>query len=62
MVIASVTGQLATALSVAESADRTPPATAYEIARQATGDLTALLASWKTLRDTRFKELDLAPR
>jgi hypothetical protein len=41
---------------------RTPPATAYEIARQASRDLATLLANWKTLRDTRFKELNLPPR
>jgi hypothetical protein len=60
--IAGVTALLATALGVAESADRTPPATAYEIARQASRDLATLLANWKTLRDTRFKELNLLPR
>ena len=59
--IAGVTALLATALGVAESADRTPPATAYEIARQASRDLATLLANWKTLRDTRFKELNLLP-
>jgi hypothetical protein len=57
--IAGVTALMATALGVAESADRTPPATAYEIARQASRDLATLLANWKTLRDTRFKELNL---
>ena len=57
--IAGVTALLGTALGVAESADRTPPATAYEIARQASRELTTLLANWKTLRDTRFKELNL---
>jgi len=60
--IAGVTALMGTALGVAESADRTPPATAYEIARQATRDLATLLANWKTLRDTRFKELNLLPR
>jgi len=40
---------MGTALSVAESADRTPPATAYDLARQAAKDLNALLAQWKTL-------------
>jgi hypothetical protein len=57
--IASVTALLATALGVAETADRTPPATAYEIGRQASRDLATLLANWKTLRDTRFKPLNL---
>jgi hypothetical protein len=47
---------------VAESADRTPPATAYEIGGQARRDLATLLANWKALRDTRVQELNLAPR
>ena len=47
--IASVMTALNTALEVAESADRTPPAAAYEIARQAARDLNALLAKWKAL-------------
>ncbi len=59
--IAGVAAELATALEVAESADRTPPATAYEIARQASRELATLLTTWKTLRDTRFKELNLPP-
>jgi hypothetical protein len=42
-------GAMGTAMSVAESADRTPPATAYELARQAQKDLNALLAQWKSL-------------
>jgi photosystem II stability/assembly factor-like uncharacterized protein len=60
--IAGVSAEIGTALSVAESADRTPPATAYEIGRQASRDLATLLASWKTLRDTRFKEFNLLAR
>jgi photosystem II stability/assembly factor-like uncharacterized protein len=45
--IASVMAQLGTALSVAESADRTPPATAYQMAAQAQRDLAGLLVEWK---------------
>ena len=47
--IGSVMGSMGTALTVAESADRTPPATAYELARQATKELNTLLAAWKAL-------------
>jgi len=47
--IASVLGAMGAALSVAESADRTPPATAYELARQSARDLDTLLAQWKSL-------------
>jgi hypothetical protein len=47
--IASVTAQLGTALSVAESADRTPPAAAYDLAARAQRDLAGLLAEWKKL-------------
>ena len=49
---------LGTALSVAGSADRTPPATAYTIAQQSKADLEKLLARWKTLRETQVKELN----
>ena len=42
--LASVTAMLGTALTVAESADRTPPASAYQIADQAGRDLAALLS------------------
>jgi photosystem II stability/assembly factor-like uncharacterized protein len=45
--LASVTAMLGTALTVAESADRTPPASAYQIAEQAGRDLAALLAQLK---------------
>ncbi|HXA50068.1 MAG TPA: hypothetical protein VNV86_07190, partial [Candidatus Acidoferrum sp.] len=53
--LASVNQMLSTALGVAGSADRTPPATAYEIAATASKELTRLLAEWKTLRDTKLK-------
>jgi len=46
---------LTTALAVAGSADRTPPATAYELAATASKELTKLLAEWKKLRDTKLK-------
>ena len=60
--IASVSALLATALEVSESADRVPPATAYEIARQASRELVALLATWQGFRDSRMKDAKLAPR
>jgi hypothetical protein len=56
--LASVSSLLGTALSVAGSADRTPPASAYEIGQQASRSLTALLASWKSLQDTRLAALN----
>jgi hypothetical protein len=56
--LGSVSSLLAAALSVAESADRTPPGSAYQISQQATRDLAALLANWKTLRDTNLAELN----
>jgi hypothetical protein len=56
--LGSVSSLLAAALSVAESADRTPPGSAYQISQQATRDLAALLTNWKTLRDTNLAELN----
>ncbi|MEO8373143.1 MAG: hypothetical protein ABI806_28415, partial [Candidatus Solibacter sp.] len=47
--IASVLSAMGTALGVAESADRTPPATAYELAHQSAKDFNALLEQWKAL-------------
>jgi hypothetical protein len=41
-----------TALTFAESADRTPPATAYGLFEQAGKSLTELLAQWKKLKDS----------
>ena len=46
------------AVERAESAGRTPPASAYEISRQASRDLIALLAAWNNLRDTKLPELN----
>ncbi|HXB68441.1 MAG TPA: hypothetical protein VNY05_09365 [Candidatus Acidoferrales bacterium] len=54
----SVSSLLGAALSVAESADRTPPGSAYEISQQATRDLAALMANWRTLRDAKLAELN----
>jgi hypothetical protein len=54
----SVHALLVTALEVAGSADRTPPATAYQIAQQASHELDALLARWKTLREEKAKGLN----
>jgi photosystem II stability/assembly factor-like uncharacterized protein len=56
--LGSVSSLLAAALSVAESADRTPPGSAYQISQQAARDLAALLANWKTLRDTNLAALN----
>jgi len=53
--VSSVNGLLSTALSVTGSADRTPPATAYEIAAQASRDLDALLVKWKALKNELVK-------
>jgi hypothetical protein len=39
-------------LSVAESADRTPPAQAVQLFEQANRDLAAQMAKWKSLRDS----------
>jgi hypothetical protein len=47
---AAIWSQLNTALSVAQSADRTPPETAYTISGMATRDLTLRLAAWKDLQ------------
>jgi photosystem II stability/assembly factor-like uncharacterized protein len=49
--VSSVNALLSTALAVAGSADRTPPATAYEIAAEASRDLNALLVKWKAMKD-----------
>src|SRR5258708_5346812 len=54
----TVSSRLNTALGVAQSADRTPPATAYAAYEQASRDLAAQLASWKTLRDVKLAELN----
>jgi photosystem II stability/assembly factor-like uncharacterized protein len=52
--LSGIASQLSAALSVAESADRTPPAAAYTLYEQANRELTAQLAVWK-----RFREIDL---
>jgi hypothetical protein len=56
--VASVSALLSTAMSVAGSADRTPPATAYEVATQASRDMALLLAGWKNIRDAKLPELN----
>jgi hypothetical protein len=56
--LSSVSGELSAALGVAESADRTPPATAYTIFEQASRELAAQLASWKSLRESKIAELN----
>jgi hypothetical protein len=54
--LASINAMLATALSVAGSADRTPPATAYELVATAEKDLTRLMAEWATLKEKLPKQ------
>jgi hypothetical protein len=46
------------ALSVAQSADRTPPATAYQIFDETTREMTQLLSDWNTLRTARVADID----
>ena len=53
-----VASELSAALSVAESADRTPPATAYQIYDQASRTLAAQVAAWKSLLETKLSELN----
>jgi hypothetical protein len=48
--LATVSGMLSTALSAAGSADRTPPATAYEVVSAAEKELTRLMTEWETLK------------
>jgi hypothetical protein len=45
---------------VVDSADRTPPAQAYELYQQTSSDLAALLASWDTLKSGALAELNRA--
>jgi photosystem II stability/assembly factor-like uncharacterized protein len=53
----ALSGLLSTALGVAQSADRTPPANAYAIYTQASRDLTSQLAAWKKLHAEMHHEL-----
>jgi hypothetical protein len=48
--LSTASSELGSALSVAESADRTPPATAYQIYDQASRTLAAQVAAWNNLR------------
>jgi photosystem II stability/assembly factor-like uncharacterized protein len=57
---ATISGPLSTALSVAQSADRTPPSVAYTLYNQASRDLAVQLAAWKTIRDVKLAELNRA--
>jgi photosystem II stability/assembly factor-like uncharacterized protein len=50
--------ELSSALSVAESADRTPPATAYQAYDRASRALTEQVASWKSLLETGLADLN----
>ena len=56
--LSATSSELGSALSVAESADRTPPATAYQIYDQASRALAAQVASWKSLLETKLGELN----
>jgi hypothetical protein len=47
----AISAQFSAVLGVAQSADRKPPAVAYQIYNQASRELTAQLAAWKNLRD-----------
>ena len=51
--------QLNTALGVAESADRTPPAAAYQMLDQASREMARVISNWKLLRDARVAEIGL---
>ncbi|MGA2267829.1 MAG: hypothetical protein ABSH44_05095 [Bryobacteraceae bacterium] len=56
--LSTASSELSAALGVAESADRTPPATAYQIFDQASRELEAQLAAWKSLRETKLSDLN----
>jgi hypothetical protein len=56
--LSATSRELGSALSVAESADRTPPATAYQAYDQASRALAAQVASWKTLLETGLGDLN----
>jgi hypothetical protein len=53
-----IAAQLDTAMAVAGSADRTPPATAYLIYEQASKELTARQAAWKRLKEVNLPALN----
>jgi hypothetical protein len=57
---AAISGPLSTALTVAQGADRTPPAVAYTLYTQASKELTVQLAAWKAVRGVRLAELNRA--
>jgi len=56
--LSATSRELGSALSVAESADRTPPATAYQAYDQASRTLAAQVAAWKTLLETGLGDLN----
>jgi photosystem II stability/assembly factor-like uncharacterized protein len=56
--LGTASNELGAALSVAESADRTPPAQAYAVFEQGKRNLAAQLANWKSLRETRLAEIN----
>jgi hypothetical protein len=54
----AISAQFSAALSVAQAADRKPPAGAYQIYDQASHELTAQLAAWRTLHDKASAALE----
>jgi hypothetical protein len=56
--LSATSRELGSALSVAESADRTPPATAYQAYDQASRALAAQVAAWRTLLETGLGDLN----
>jgi len=60
--LSAAQSELNAALSVAESADRTPPAQAYTLYEQGSRGLAAQLAAWDALKSGRLAELNRALR
>ena len=56
--LSATSRELGSALSVAESADRTPPATAYQAYDQASRALATQVAAWRTLLETGLGDLN----
>ena len=60
--LGAVESELNAALSVAESADRTPPAAAYTLYEQGSRGLAQQLAAWQTLKNGKLAGLNRALR
>ncbi|MBZ5725852.1 MAG: hypothetical protein LAP87_12750 [Acidobacteriia bacterium] len=56
--LSTVASEFSSALGVAQSADRTPPAAAWQIADQATRGLAAQMASWNNVNGAKLAELN----